>query len=69
MRKNSGRFDVIVTKNMFEHAFQLHEEAKLIREAVSRSLAGNFVTEDLDSRRPRSTSEVGNWIAEYIRNS
>ncbi len=51
---------------MFEYAFKLNEEAALVREAVEKSLAENFVTEDLTSDHPHSTSEVGDWIANYI---
>ncbi len=52
---------------MFEYAFKLNKEAALIREAVAQSMAENFVTEDITKENPRSTSEVGDWIAEYIR--
>ena len=52
---------------MFEYAFKLNEEADLIRKAVARSMAEKFVTEDITKENPRSTSEVGDWIAEYIR--
>jgi len=52
---------------MFEHAFKLGKEAGLISEAVEKSIEENFVTEDLTQTTPRKTSEVGDWIAEYIR--
>jgi len=52
---------------MFEYAFKLNEEAALIREAVMQSMEENYVTEDLIRDNPRSTSEVGDWIADYIR--
>jgi len=51
---------------MFEYAFNLHEEGKLIREAVSNSLAENYVTEDIDASNPKSTSEVGDRVVKYI---
>lgn len=51
---------------MFEDAFQLEEEAALIREAVEKSMVENFVTEDITKENPRSTSEVGDWISNYI---
>ncbi len=51
---------------MFEYAFKLMDEAGLIREAVEKSLTENFVTEDIDPANPRSTSDVGDWIADFI---
>jgi len=51
---------------MFEYAFGLNEEGKAIREAVAASIDAGFVTEDLGGSR--STSEVGDWVAEYISN-
>ena len=52
---------------MFEYAFNLKEEATVIREAVSESLKANIVTDDLArEHKSFSTSEVGDWIAEYI---
>ncbi|MBQ9474775.1 MAG: 3-isopropylmalate dehydrogenase [Bacteroidales bacterium] len=52
---------------MFESSFNLPEEAKAIREAVSASISENYVTVDLNAENPRSTSEVGDWVAERIR--
>jgi len=51
---------------MFEYAFKLEDEAEAIRQAVQQSMAENFVTEDLTNDNPRSTSEVGDWIAAEI---
>lgn len=52
---------------MFEYAFKMHEEAEMIRKTVARSLEQGFVTEDISKDNPRSTSEVGDWIANQIR--
>jgi 3-isopropylmalate dehydrogenase len=52
---------------MFEYAFNLFDEGKLIRKTVDKSLIENFVTEDIDKKNPKTTSQVGNWIAEKIR--
>lgn len=52
---------------MFEYAFNLSEEAKAIEMAVEKSLEEDFTTEDLNSNNPKSTSEVGDWIVEYIK--
>ena len=53
---------------MFEYAFDLKEEAAIIREAVAESINANVVTQDIaQSHKPFSTSEVGDWIAGYIK--
>ena len=52
---------------MFEYSFGLMKEGAVIREAVSASIEAGFVTEDLTSGEARSTSEVGDWVANYIR--
>ncbi len=54
---------------MFEYSFGLMEEGRAIREAVAASVDSGFVTEDLASDGvSRSTSEVGDWVADYILN-
>lgn len=52
---------------MFEYAFKLDEEAALIRRAVKASMDANVVTADIDPGSTFSTSDVGDWIAGYIR--
>jgi 3-isopropylmalate dehydrogenase len=54
---------------MFDLAFNLKEEAEAIREAVEKSIDTDYVTEDLNRANPKSTSQVGDWIAEYILKS
>ncbi len=56
---------------MFEYAFGLMEEGRVIREAVAASIDAKFVTEDLAGEGvvAHSTSEVGDWVADYIRNA
>ena len=56
---------------MFEYAFGLMDEGRVIREAVAASIDAKFVTEDLagEGITARSTSEVGEWVADYIRNA
>ncbi len=52
---------------MFEYAFNGMEEGALIREAVAASMDANIVTEDIaENGKAYKTSEVGDWIAEYI---
>jgi 3-isopropylmalate dehydrogenase len=53
---------------MFEYAFDLQAEGRAIREAVDASMAAGVVTEDIaDSGKAYTTSEVGDWVANYIR--
>jgi 3-isopropylmalate dehydrogenase len=54
---------------MFEYAFKLEPEAAMIRSAVDASLEAGVVTEDIDKTNPSSTSQVGDWLAQYIRNN
>lgn len=51
---------------LFEYSFKLNEESNLIKEAVDKSLEAQFVTEDLSKEYAKSTSEVGDWIVDYI---
>ena len=51
---------------MFDLAFKLKEEAEMINRAVEKSIEGNIVTEDLDRTNPKSTSEVGDWLRDFI---
>ncbi|MBO5721084.1 MAG: 3-isopropylmalate dehydrogenase [Bacteroidales bacterium] len=54
---------------MFEYAFGLMEEGKLIREAVSASIDAGIVTVDIaQGEKSYKTSEVGKWIVDYIKN-
>ena len=54
---------------MFEYAFGLMDEGALIRKAVEASLEQGFVTEDISKENAKSTSEVGDWIMQYIMNA
>jgi 3-isopropylmalate dehydrogenase len=51
---------------MFDLAFNLKKEAGTITAAVEKSIESEFVTEDLNRTNPKSTSQVGDWIADYI---
>ncbi len=52
---------------MFEYAFGLMEEGKVIRRAVADSIDKGIVTKDLaGDGKAHSTSEVGDWIASAI---
>ncbi|MBK8807325.1 MAG: 3-isopropylmalate dehydrogenase [Bacteroidales bacterium] len=54
---------------LFETGLGLMEEGKIIREAVDKSLEKGIVTIDIsgEGNKSYSTSEVGDWIAEYIQ--
>ena len=53
---------------MLEYAFDLKEEGALIREAVDKSMEAGVVTEDIaNGGKAYGTSEVGDWVAEYIK--
>ena len=55
---------------MFEYAFGLMQEGRAIRDAVAASIDAGFVTEDLaDGGAAHGTSEVGDWIAQRIKQS
>lgn len=51
---------------MFEYAFNLKDEGKLIRDAVAASMEAGYVTEDIAEGKAYKTSEVGDWIADFI---
>ena len=53
---------------MFEYAFDLHEEGLTIRNAVAASMDAGVVTEDIaQGGKAYSTSGVGDWIADRIK--
>lgn len=61
---------VLSAAMMFEYAFKLKEEGQMIRDAVTASMAAGVVTEDIaNGAKAYSTSEVGDWIAGYIKNN
>ena len=49
---------------MFDLAFGLKKESEAIVTAVEKSIDADYVTEDLNRTDPKSTSEVGDWIAD-----
>jgi 3-isopropylmalate dehydrogenase len=54
---------------MFEYAFNLAAEGKIIRDAVNASLDSGYVTVDIATGTSYKTSEVGDWIARWIENN
>jgi len=57
---------VLSAAMMFEYAFNLKEEGAMIREAVDASLEEKYVTEDIAEGTAYKTSEVGDWLTDYI---
>ena len=54
---------------MFEYAFELSDEGALIRQAVDASMDAEIVTEDIAmDGKAYSTSEVGDWVVNFIKN-
>src|SRR5665647_832005 len=52
---------------MFEYAFGMIEEGAVIRAAVTASMEAGIVTEDIaDNAKAYKTTEVGEWIVNYI---
>lgn len=59
---------VLSAAMMFEYAFGLKEEGALIRQAVDKSLEEGIVTEDIaEDKKSYTTSQVGDWLVEYIK--
>lgn len=54
---------------LLDYALNLPKEAALVQEAVEKSLDEGFVTEDITSENAKTTSQVGDWIANYILNA
>jgi 3-isopropylmalate dehydrogenase len=59
---------VLSAAMMFEYAFDLFAEGALIRKAVDASMEAKIVTEDIadDKSKAAKTSEVGDWLAQWI---
>lgn len=62
---------VLSAAMMFEYAFQLTEEAELIRKSVAASMEQNICTQDIQAEDLKcySTSEVGEWLVNYIKHA
>ena len=56
-------------KDSLENDLSKENAEKMIREAVDASIEAGIVTEDLaQNGKSYKTSEVGQWIADYIKN-
>lgn len=60
---------VLSAAMMFEYAFGLQKESEIIRQAVLASLDEKVTTADIRSKEEKSysTSEVGEWLVNYIQ--
>lgn len=52
---------------LLEYSFGLIDESKAIKEAVSQAMNEGFVTEDINKQQAKGTKEVGDKVAEYIK--
>jgi len=56
----------VLSAAMLLESLDLTNEAKAIRDAVDASMEEGIVTEDITTGKAYKTSEVGDWLAEYI---
>lgn len=56
----------ILSAAMLVESLDLHEEGKAIRAAVDASLDAKVCTEDIATEKAYKTSEVGDWVADFI---
>jgi len=52
---------------MLETGFKLRKEAEAVTAAVKASISEGVVTEDLDNRDPKTTTQAGDWICNRLR--
>jgi 3-isopropylmalate dehydrogenase len=57
----------ILSAAMLLESFNLLAEAQKVRDAVNASLDANYVTEDISKEGAKSTSQVGDWIADWVK--
>lgn len=57
---------ILCAAMMFDLAFNLKKESEAIKKAVEKSIEMKIMTEDLTRISPVSTSDVGDWISDYI---
>ena len=57
---------VLSAAMLLEYALNLPKEANAIRDAVDASMAAEVVTEDITTGKAYKTSEVGDWLINYI---
>jgi 3-isopropylmalate dehydrogenase len=51
---------------MLEYSFDLHEEAKLINQAVEACIEEGILTEELSENQGYSTDQVGDAVSQFL---
>ena len=59
-------FATILSVAMMLDYLKKPDAAQKIREAVNHALKNNIVTEDISKNNPKSTSDLGSWISNYL---
>ena len=62
-------FATILSLAMMMDHFGLENTARELREIVSKALESGMVTGDINKTKPRSTSEVGDWVRDRLAGS
>ena len=57
---------ILSSAMMLEYALNLKNEARVIEEVVDASMDNDIVTQDIAEDKAYKTSEVGDWLVEYI---
>ncbi len=56
----------VLSAAMLLESLNLQKESQLVREAVTASMEAGYVTEDIATDKAYKTSQVGDWLAEWI---
>jgi 3-isopropylmalate dehydrogenase len=62
-------FATILSVAMMLEYLKEHKAADLIKMTVNKALESGEVTEDISRTNPKTTSHVGDWVANYILNN
>ncbi|UII32888.1 3-isopropylmalate dehydrogenase [Fulvivirga ulvae] len=52
---------------LLEYSFGMIDESKAVNDAVMQAMNEGFVTEDINKKQAKGTNEVGDKVAEYIK--
>ncbi len=58
---------ILSAASMLDMSFNLVKEAQVIRDAVTKALNEGYITEDINQNSPKSTSEVGDFVAAEVK--
>jgi len=61
-------FATILSMGMMLGHLNLHEAESMIKEAVNAALEAGIVTSDINPQNNYSTTQVGDWLEEYLKN-